>query len=330
MKIYNLIFLRKWKTYLVYILQLLICILILSTILIIKYNNFDVVKKTMAQEVENRKIIAKEQISKIKKTKGIESIIPIINETPIIIKNNNMNINNLELKVKHKEEVKLEKGMFPKRENEILITRSLEHQLKNKNILINVKNIELEMVVSGIIDDGGRYVIFSPQKINTLIENQTIDYDEVEILIDNYENIEQIMNKLTQDEIKVIKSDNIQEREFENINTAYDIFNIFFISINIIIGFFIFFIIYNYILREYDIMKLFKYIGYNNQEIYRIFLNLYSIIVVLSVILASLVVRIICLMCKLQCLNNNIIGFILALNIVTMICLKLYIKKLEV
>lgn len=313
----------------IYILQLLICILLLSTMFVIRYNNFDVVKRTMAQKVENRKIIAKEQISKIKKTRGIESIIPIINETPIIIKNNDININDIELKVKHKEEVKLEKGIFPTTENEILITRALEHQVKDKCILINVNDVEFELVVSGIIDDGGRYVIFSPQKINTLIENQTIEYDEVEILIDNYENINLIMNALTQDGMKVIKSNDIQEREFEVINNAYDIFNVFFIFINITIGIFLFFMIYNYILREYDIMKIFKYIGYNNQEIYRIFLNLYSIIVILSIILASLVVRIICLMCKLQYLNNNIIGFILVLNIVTMICLKKHIKKLE-
>lgn len=329
MRIYNLIFVRKWKTYLIYILQLFICILLFSTMLIIKYNSFDVVKKTMSQKVENRKIIAKEKISKIKKIREIESVIPIINEIAIMIKNDNENINNLELKIKHKEEIKLEKGVFPKSEDEVLITKSLEHQLKKKNIIINVNNIEMKMTISGVIDDGGRYVILSPKKINKLIENQIINYNDTEILIDNYENIEKIINKLSKEKIKVIKSDTIQEREFENINNAYNIFNVFFIFIIIIIGLFVFFIIYNCILREYNIMKLFKYIGYNNREIYRIFLNLYGIIIISSVILADLIARVLCVICKLQCLNNNIIGSILLLNIVTMICIKIHIKNLE-
>lgn len=264
------IFFRNNKSNYNYIFEFLVGLLIVSFFFIIKYNNIEIVKDKLEQKIENRKIIIKNiDYSIVHSIPNIEKIMPQPTSETLSIKSNNKYISNISMLIKQNNEVNLYLGDYPKKENEILVTRELANEINNNEIDLYSKNENINLRISGVINDSGKYLIIRPNCLNEFFSQKIINQNNFEIIVDNYENIDLVINKLQSLNIVAYKSNYIQELEIKNINKILNVFNLIFIIACMMTIMFLLLIVNKIFSIKNNWINLFFYLGYKKSLIYK-------------------------------------------------------------
>ena len=278
-------FVRNKKKYFPFIIQITFCLLIINILFFIR-NNYYVIQINILKNDENNKtvIVSANDLDVIKENKKINAISPIIEANNLTFVNDGVELSDFEIKTVNdeKDNYSFENKKF--KYDEVLVSKSLFKQIGSNYLNLKTGKISYKLQIVDYVEDGGRYIIFTPEFLQLLIDKKLVSNHEYKVILKNYDDIEEFINNSRQRGIFIRKSENIQENEITNLEQMLTIFDYFVAVISSIIIICIFLIFKNVFLSELDIITLYNNLGFSKKNIFKILILIYKFIMIISIL----------------------------------------------